>query len=66
MSPLFPHLLLIFQEYLLHASRSVRVVLHPFVVEDVCKGRLDLALVVEHLVIGGIASAGQQRIFFGW
>lgn len=60
MSPLLPHALLVFQQYLLHTTTSPRIVLHPVIVEDVREGCFDLVVIVADLVIcsiSGIAKA---------
>lgn len=58
MSSLLPHVLLVFQQSLLHIAASAGVVLHSLVVEDVCERCFDLALVVADLGIGGIGGIG--------
>lgn len=60
MSPLLPHVLLIFQQYILHTATSAGIVLHPVIVEDVCESCFNLMVVFADLVIcsiSGIAKA---------
>lgn len=61
MSPLFTHILLIFQQYLLHTAGSSRIVLHSVVIEDVCESCFDLVVVVADLVIRGIGGIAKAR-----
>jgi hypothetical protein len=61
MSSLFPHVLLVFQQYPLQTTASTGIVLHTVVVENVCECRFDLVVVVADLVICGIGGISQAR-----
>lgn len=55
MSPLLPHILLVFQQDLLYTATSAGIVLHSIVVEDVRESCFDLVVVVTDLVICSIS-----------
>jgi hypothetical protein len=45
MFSLFPHVMFVFEEYLLDTATAVWIAFYAFVVEDVCEGCFDLLLV---------------------
>ena len=66
MSSLFPQVMFVFQQYLLHTAASTGVMLHSSIIENVRESCFDLVVVITDLVIcdiGGIAGTRHGGFF---